>query len=73
VIAGLLQRAGGWCEPVQKNNLSTFLAGGESRRVVSFIVRLRGSEASGQYGWQRGSTVFRPICTKCRDGRLFAL
>ena len=47
-IWSLLQRTGGWCEPVQKKNLSTFGVGGEShgkhplsciREVKCFSVR----------------------------------
>jgi hypothetical protein len=55
---------------VQNNNLSTFSAGGESRRVVSFIIRSSGSDSLNKLGGNAEVKPFVP-CVQHREERLF--
>jgi len=58
----LSQRTGGWCEPAQGKNLSTFGVGGESHGVVSFNVRYeRSEEDSDNMGGNAEDIAFRPM------------
>ena len=73
----LSQRTDGWCESVQRKNLSTFGVGGESHRVVSFNIRDERSEkfcvgnmlmtiedSSDNMGGNAEDIAFRPIHVK---------
>ena len=71
----LSQRTGGWCEPAQKKNLSTFGVGGESHgehplacvmkrseRFAdrNFPIRMN-DETSGNMGGNAEDLAFRPM------------
>lgn len=59
-IQEALQRAGVWCKPVSRQDLSTSRAGGESRRVRSPYPASKRLTYVKQLGWYRGRYTFRP-------------